>query len=150
MEVYFSHSPEKTEEIAALIAKELNGGEVIAFRGDLGMGKTCFTRGLAAGLGFKGEVTSPTFALINEYIGGRLPLYHYDMYRISSWEELYSSGFFEYIDEGGIVAAEWSENIENALPENTIYVEIEAMSENERKITVYHKKETENNEDFSN
>lgn len=143
MEVYFSQCPEETEKIAAMLANELNGGEVIAFRGDLGMGKTCFTRGLAAGLGFSGEVTSPTFALINEYLGGRLPLYHFDMYRISAWEELYSSGFFEYIEEGGVVAAEWSENIENALPENTIYVEIEALSENERKITVYHKKETE-------
>ncbi len=141
MEVYYSHSPEDTENIAAEFAKTLSGGTVVAYRGDLGMGKTCFTRGLAKGLGYEGDVTSPTFALINEYLGGTLPLYHFDMYRISSWEELYSSGFFEYIEEGGIVAAEWSENIENALPDNTVYVIIEAISENDRKITVLNKEE---------
>lgn len=141
MEVYLSDSPQKTEEIAKDFAKTLKGGEVIAFRGNLGMGKTCFTRGLAQGLEFAGDVTSPTFALINEYIGGRLPLYHFDMYRISSWDELYSSGFFEYIEEGGIVVAEWSENIENALPQNTWYIEFEFLGENERKITIYHKDE---------
>lgn len=141
MEVYYSHSPEDTENIAAEFAKTLNGGTVVAYRGDLGMGKTCFTRGLAKGLGYEGDVTSPTFALINEYLGGTLPLYHFDMFRISSWEELYSSGFFEYIEEGGIVAAEWSENIENALPDNTVYVIIEAVSENDRKITVLNKEE---------
>ena len=120
MKSYISDSPKKTEEIAENLAKELTGGEVIAFRGGLGMGKTCFTRGLARGLDYSGDVISPTFALINEYLGGRLPIYHYDMYRISNWDELYSSGFFEYIDEGGVIAAEWSENIENALPDNTI------------------------------
>ena len=142
MKKYLSNSPETTEEIAENIGKELLGGEVVAFRGGLGMGKTCFTRGLARGLGYTGEVTSPTFALINEYVGGRVNLYHFDMYRITSWEELYSSGFFEYIDEGGIVAAEWSENIDGALPENTIYVEIKRISENEREITVYRRGET--------
>ncbi len=141
MEVFISENPEKTEEFAAKLAASLKGGEVIAFRGELGAGKTCFTRGLAFGLGFKGDVTSPTFALINEYLGGRLPVYHYDMYRISSWDELYSSGFFEYMDEGGVIVAEWSENIENALPQNTIYVEIEKLGENERKITVFNKEE---------
>ena len=143
MEIYISDSPMQTEQIASNFAKKLCGGEVIAFRGGLGMGKTCFTRGLASGLGFNGEVTSPTFALINEYIGGRLNVYHFDMYRISSWDELYSCGYFEYIEDGGVVVAEWSENIENALPENTWYVEFEAISENERKIMVYHKKELE-------
>ena len=141
MEIYLSNSPQETELTAENFAKTLKEGTVVAYRGDLGMGKTCFTRGLARGLGFEGEVTSPTFALINEYIGGRLPLYHYDMYRISSWEELYSSGFFEYIEEGGIVAAEWSENIENALPENTVYVIIEAIDEDKRKITICSKEE---------
>lgn len=144
MEVFISDSPQKTEEIAFGLASSLKGGEVIAFRGDLGAGKTCFTRGLSAGLGFEGEVTSPTFALINEYIGGRLPLYHFDMYRISSWEELYSCGFFEYIEQGGVVAAEWSENIDNALPDNTIYVSIEKSGESSRKITICDKKEAEN------
>lgn len=143
MKKYISDCPECTENIAAEFSKTLVGGEVIAFRGDLGMGKTCFTRGLASGLGFCGEVTSPTFALINEYLGGRLPIYHFDMYRISSWEELYSSGFFDYIEAGGVVVAEWSENIENALPDNTVFIEIKRISENGREIAVFHKREVE-------
>lgn len=141
MEKYISNSPEMTESVAEKLAENLTGGEVIAFRGGLGMGKTCFTRGLAKGLGFKGEVNSPTFALINEYLGGRLPLFHFDMYRISSWEELYSSGFFEYVEEGGIVAAEWSENIDGALPNSTIYVEIKNIDENAREIYIYSREE---------
>ena len=141
MEVYISNSRGQTVEIGENLGKTLNGGEVVAFRGDLGSGKTCFTSGLAKGLGYKGDVTSPTFALINEYLGGRLPLYHFDMYRISSWDELYSCGFFEYIEEGGVVAAEWSENIESALPDNTIYVEFEKTGENSRIITVFKKGE---------
>ena len=141
MEVFISNSREETVEIGENLGRTLSGGEVIAFRGDLGSGKTCFTSGLALGLEYKGDVTSPTFALINEYLGGRIPLYHFDMYRISSWDELYSSGFFEYIEEGGVVAAEWSENIENALPDNTIYVEFEKTGENSRKIKIFKKGE---------
>ena len=141
MEKYISNSREETEKIGALFADSLKGGEVVAFIGGLGMGKTCFTRGLAKGLGFDGDVTSPTFALINEYLGGRLNLYHFDMYRIESWEDLYSSGFFEYIEENGIVAVEWSENIENALPENTVFVEIKALEDEKREITIYRKGE---------
>lgn len=132
---YISNSPEKTEDIAFSLAKTLTGGEVIAFMGDLGAGKTCFTRGLAKGLGFMGAVTSPTFALVNEYIGGRFPLYHFDMYRINSWDDLYSTGFFDYISNG-IIAAEWSENIAAALPDNTIYVDIEKIDDTTRKITI--------------
>ena len=135
MTTYFSDSPEKTEEIAFNLAEGLTGGEVIAFTGDLGAGKTCFTRGLARGLDFKGAVTSPTFALVNEYIGGKFPLYHFDMYRINSWDDLYSTGFFDYL-ENGVIAAEWSENIAAALPENTIFVDIEKIDENTRKITI--------------
>ena len=141
MHSFISESPQQTEDFAAEFAKSLTGGEVIAFRGNLGQGKTCFTRGLAKGLGYKGDVTSPTFALINEYLGGRLPIFHFDMYRISSWDELYSCGFFEYIEQGGVVVAEWSENIDAALPENTIYIELEILGELSRKITVYNKKE---------
>ncbi len=137
MKKYTSSSPEATEQIGFKLGSVLHGGEVIAFRGGLGMGKTCFTRGLARGLGFTGAVTSPTFALVNEYIGGRLPLYHFDMYRITDWEDLYSSGFFEYSEVGGVIAAEWSENIENALPDCTITVKFEQTGENERTITVY-------------
>ncbi len=136
MKEYISESPFDTEKEAENLATLLKGGEVIAFRGDLGAGKTCFTRGLAKGLGFKGTVNSPTFALVNEYIGGRLPLYHFDMYRVNSWEDLYSTGFFDYMDMGGVIAAEWSENIDGALGENTIYVTIEKIDENRRKIQI--------------
>ncbi len=141
MEKFISNSREETEKIGALFAEGLKGGEVVAFIGGLGMGKTCFTRGLAKGLGFKGDVTSPTFALINEYLGGRLNLYHFDMYRIESWEDLYSSGFFEYVEENGIVAVEWSENIENALPDNTVFVEIKSLENEAREINIYRKGE---------
>lgn len=144
MEEFLSNSPAQTENIASKLAETLCGGEVIAFRGDLGAGKTCFTRGLARGLGFLGTVNSPTFALINEYVGGRLPLYHFDMYRISTWDELYSSGYFEYLETKAVVAAEWSENIENALPDSTVYVELEKTGENSRKIKIFNKKESEN------
>ena len=141
MDVYFSNSREETVEIGKKLAETLSGGEVVAFRGELGSGKTCFTSGIAEGLGFTGDVTSPTFALINEYIGGRLSLYHFDMYRIESWDDLYSSGFFEYADMGGVVAVEWSENIENALPDNTVYVDFCKTGDESRKITIFHKGE---------
>lgn len=141
MEKYLSLSPCETEKIGEMLGNKLNKGTVIAFRGGLGMGKTCFTRGLAKGLGCTDQVTSPTFALINEYLSGRLPLYHFDMYRISSWEDLYSTSFFEYIDEGGVLACEWSENIESALPDDTIYVEFTRISDSERQIIIKQKGE---------
>lgn len=131
-----TRSPEETESFAEKLAEKFSGGEIVAFRGSMGMGKTCFTRGLARGLGFEGSVTSPTFALVNEYIGGRLPLYHFDMYRVESWEDLYSSGYFDYIEAGGVIAAEWSENIENALEGKVITVNFERLDDNTRKITV--------------
>lgn len=137
MESYISSSPEFTADIAAALAKKLSGGEIVALKGDLGMGKTCFVKGLAAGLGFKGEVTSPTFAIVNEYLGGRLDLFHFDMYRIAGWDDLYSTGFFEYLSSGGVVAVEWSENIEGALEgEKVINVELSRISDNERKIEI--------------
>lgn len=141
MEKYVSLSPLQTEQIGEALGKTLKGGEVIAFRGGLGMGKTCFTRGLARGLGCTDSVTSPTFALINEYLSGRLPLYHFDMYRISGWEDLYSTGYFDYIEQCGVIAAEWSENIENALPEDTIYVEFSRLDDTKREITIKSKGE---------
>ena len=134
---FLSASSNETEQIAEKIAQDLVGGEVIAFRGGLGMGKTCFIRGLARGLKFTGETNSPTFAIVNEYRGGRLPLFHFDMYRISSWEDLYSCGYFDFLDEGGVIAVEWSENIASALPEDAITVLIEkGNSDSDRKITV--------------
>ena len=136
MEQFISKSPEETENIGKALGEKIKNGVVIAFKGGLGMGKTCFTRGLAKGLGSNDTVTSPTFALINEYLSGRLPIYHFDMYRISGWEDLYSTGFFDYIEQGGVLACEWSENIENALPENTIFVEFERIDDLTRQITI--------------
>ena len=136
MEHFISKSPKDTEKIGEDLGKKLQNGAVIAFKGGLGMGKTCFTRGLARGLGSNDTVTSPTFALINEYLSGRLPLYHFDMYRISGWEDLYSTGFFDYIAEGGVLACEWSENIENALPDDTIFVEFTRIDDTTREIVI--------------
>ncbi len=136
-EIYFSDSPEQTQEIAIKFAERLKGFEVIAFRGGLGMGKTCFVRGLASGLGFNGETYSPTFALMNEYIGGRLPLYHFDMYRIEGWDDLYSTGYFDYRDIGGVIAVEWSENIDGVLESDTYYITFERLNDTKRKITIY-------------
>lgn len=135
--VFLSNSPADTKKIAFSLAETLIGGEVIAFYGDLGMGKTCFVNGLADGLDFKGEVSSPTFAIINEYLGGRLNIYHFDMYRVTGWDDLYTTGYFEYMESGGVLAIEWSENIESALPENTIRVTIKRLDENTREITIY-------------
>ena len=101
---------------------ELKPGMVVAFFGDMGSGKTVFTRGLAKGLQCEEHVSSPTFALVHEY-GGQPPLVHFDMYRITTWDELDSTGFYDYIDQGCVLAVEWSENIENALPEDVVRVE---------------------------
>lgn len=133
---YISKSVTDTEKIAEEIAKNVKSGDSVALFGGLGMGKTAFTRGFAKGLGFTGEVSSPTFAIINEYRGGKLHIYHFDMYRIESFDDLYSTNYFEYLDMGGVVITEWSENIENALPEEYIRIEFERLSDNERKITV--------------
>lgn len=137
-------SENETAELAERIAKKLHGRVVIAFFGGLGMGKTAFTKGLAKGLGVTDEVSSPTFALVHEY-RGNTPLYHFDMYRVESWEDLYATGFFDYYEAGGTLACEWSENIENALPENTIRVVFErGEQDNDRIITVEGSGEYEN------
>ena len=126
-----SKSTEDTEKIGELIAEKLCGNEVIALFGGLGMGKTAFTRGLCRGLGVNDGVSSPTFALVNEY-HGKYNIYHFDMYRVTSWEDLYSTGFFDYLDNGVLVMA-WSENIEGALPENAIRINIsKGESDDER------------------
>lgn len=137
---YISISTQKTEELAANFAKRISvdkKGLVLAMTGDLGAGKTAFVRGLAKGLGYTSAVSSPTFAIINEYVGGRLPIYHFDMYRIDSWESLYSTGFFDYIETPSVMAVEWSENIAAALPEDRINIDIRrGKTENERTITI--------------
>ena len=122
MSTFVTNSVEETEKLGARLAQKLKGTEVIAFFGGLGMGKTAFTRGLALGLGVKDGVSSPTFALVNEY-SGKYKIYHFDMYRVNTWDDLYSTGFFDYIDNG-ILLIEWSENIEGALPENAIRINI--------------------------
>ena len=134
MQKFLSHSQFQTEEIAERLAKTLHGTEVIAMFGGMGAGKTAFTRGLARGLGINDGVSSPTFALVHEY-EGRFPLYHFDMYRIGSFDDLYSTGFFDYI-ENGVMLIEWSENIEPFLPENRISITINVLSEQEREITM--------------
>lgn len=133
---FISNSYKETENIAEEFAKTISGGEVIAFIGGLGMGKTCFMRGLSRGLGYTGDVTSPTFALVNEYRGGRLPIFHFDMYRVASFDDLYSTGYFDYLEENGVIAAEWSENISSALDDNTIYIIFERTGDNSRNITI--------------
>lgn len=131
-----THSREETEQFAKGLAEKVKAGTVFAMRGDLGAGKTCFTSGFAKGLGYEGDVNSPTFAIVNEYLGGRLPLYHFDMYRISGWEDLYTTGYFEYIEQNGILIIEWSENIASALPQDAVTVTIKTIGENDREITV--------------
>lgn len=127
-----SHSADETEQIGEKIAKKLHGTEVIALFGGLGMGKTAFTRGLSRALGVDDGVSSPTFALVNEY-SGKYNIYHFDMYRVNSWDDLYSTGFFDYIDNG-ILVIEWSENIEGALPENAIRITIEKGESDDERI----------------
>ena len=125
-----------TEAIAERLGKTVKSGTVIAYFGGLGMGKTAFTRGLARGMGINADVASPTFAIVNDY-GGNPPLVHFDMYKVESWDDLYSSGFFDYLDMGSVLAVEWSENIENALPDDAVRVTIrQGTDENERIITV--------------
>lgn len=134
---YLSHSVEETEQLGAQLAHTLTPGTVLAYTGSLGMGKTAFTRGLARGLGFTGRVTSPTFTLVNEY-DGRIPLFHFDLYRIASSDELFDLGWDDYLDRGGICAVEWSERIADALPPDTLFVDLARHPENEgwRVITV--------------
>ena len=115
---YLSHSPAQTEEIGEALGKQLKSGSVVAYRGGLGMGKTAFTRGLARGLGCTGRVTSPTFTIVNEY-GGTLPLFHFDMYRLDSSDALFDIGWEDYLERGGVCAVEWSENVADALPDDS-------------------------------
>ena len=128
-----TNSPEETETLGQKIGALLSGDEVIALYGGLGMGKTAFVRGLAAGLGIDPyEVSSPTFAIVHEH-EGRVMLYHFDMYRVESWDDLYSTGFFDYIGNG-VIVTEWSENIDGALPEDKITIEISAPNSDDTRI----------------
>ena len=132
---FVSHSEAETEAIGEKFARMLHPGDVVAFTGGLGAGKTAFTRGMARTLAPDADVSSPTFALVNDY-GGKVTFWHFDMYRIRTMDDLYSTGFFDYLESGGILAVEWSENIAGALPDGTIYVRITADGENERTILI--------------
>ena len=132
---YISNSPAETEAIGAALGKILPAGTVIAYRGDLGAGKTAFTRGLARGLGYTDMVTSPTYTIVNEYLGGRLPLFHFDMYRLASADDLWDIGWEDYLDRNGICAVEWSENVAEAL-EEPLCITIEKTGEESRCITI--------------
>ncbi len=132
---YITNSPSETEAVGAALARVLQPGTVIAYRGDLGAGKTAFTRGLARGLGVKDAVTSPTYTIVNEYLGGRMPLFHFDMYRLGSEDELFDIGWDDYLDRGGVCAVEWSENVWGAM-EDAVVVTITRLDENTRKIEI--------------
>ena len=133
--IFLTNSPAETERVGAALGRILPAGTILAYRGDLGAGKTAFTRGLARGLGYAEPVTSPTYTIVNEYLGGRLPLFHFDMYRLHSSDDLWDIGWEDYLDRGGICAVEWSENVDDAM-EGAIYVTIEKTGEESRRITI--------------
>ena len=133
--IFETNSPTQTENIGAALGKIIKPGTVIAYRGDLGAGKTAFTRGLARGLGCTEIVTSPTYTIVNEYLGGRIPLFHFDMYRLRSSDDLFDIGWEDYLDRGGVCAVEWSENVDDAM-EDAIYITIEKLGEDSRRITL--------------
>ncbi|MCD7755078.1 MAG: tRNA (adenosine(37)-N6)-threonylcarbamoyltransferase complex ATPase subunit type 1 TsaE [Firmicutes bacterium] len=130
-----TNSPEETEMAGQNVAHRLHAGTVLAFEGGLGAGKTAFIRGLARGLGCTDAVTSPTYTIVNEYLSGRLPLFHFDMYRLSSADDLWDIGWEDYLERGGICAVEWSENVRDAM-EDAITVRLDKIGENSRRITM--------------
>ena len=132
---FITNSPADTEKIGEALGKTIKPGTVIAYRGDLGAGKTAFTRGLARGLGSTELVTSPTYTIVNEYLGGRMPLFHFDMYRLHSSDDLWDIGWEDYLDRNGVCAVEWSENVSDAL-EEPIFITIEKLGEESRRITI--------------
>ncbi len=136
MRIFKSRNEAETEKIAELLAENLKGGDVVALKGDLGAGKTFFTKCAVKALGNESDVTSPTFSIVNDY-GGNPHIYHFDMYRINGEESLYETGFYDYQSDDGIIFIEWSENVEDFLPDNSIFVEIEKGRNTERTIKIY-------------
>lgn len=130
-----TNSPAETEAVGAKLAARLHPGTVLAYRGDLGAGKTAFTRGLARGLGYAEPVTSPTYTIVNEYLGGRLPLFHFDMYRLASADDLWDIGWDDYLERGGVCAVEWSENVDEAM-EGAVVITIHKLGEDTRRIEI--------------
>ena len=132
---FITNSPIETEKVGEALGKALQPGSILAYEGDLGAGKTAFTRGLARGLGAKEQVTSPTYTIVNEYLSGRLPLFHFDMYRLASSDDLWDIGWEDYLERCGVCAVEWSENVRDAM-EDAIIVCIQKLGEETRKITI--------------
>ena len=135
MKEFYSKNLSDTDAVAAEIASLLKKGDVLALYGEMGAGKTAFTRGLAKGLGCSEIVTSPTYTIVNEYLGGRIPLFHFDMYRLRSSDDLFDIGWDDYLDRGGVCAVEWSENVDDAM-EDAIYITMEKLGEDSRRITI--------------
>ena len=140
---FITNSPLETEKVGEALGKVLKPGSILAYAGDLGAGKTAFTRGLARGLGAAEQVTSPTYTIVNEYLTGRMPLFHFDMYRLSSADDLWDIGWEDYLERGGVCAGEWSENVAEAM-EGAITVCIQKLGEDMRKITITGGVEVEN------
>ena len=137
MREFITHSPQETRALGGRLANALWAGSVVAFTGDLGAGKTAFVSGMAEALGVEEQVTSPTFTIVNEYEGGRLPLFHFDMYRLGDADELFHIGWEDYLARGGICAVEWSENVEEAIEDDAVRVDISrGEDENSRIITI--------------
>ena len=132
---FITNSPMETERVGEALGTILQPGTILAYEGDLGAGKTAFTRGLARGLGAKEQVTSPTYTIVNEYLSGRLPLFHFDMYRLSCADDLWDIGWEDYLERGGVCAVEWSENVADAM-EEAVSVCIQKLGEDTRKITI--------------
>ena len=132
---FITNSPIETEKVGEALGKVLQPGTILAYEGDLGAGKTAFTRGLARGLGATEQVTSPTYTIVNEYLSGRMPLFHFDMYRWASSDDLWDIGWEDYLERGGVCAVEWSENVADAM-EDAITVCIQKLGEESRKITI--------------
>ena len=132
---FITNSPIETEKVGEALGKILQPGTILAYEGDLGAGKTAFTRGLARGLGSKEQVTSPTYTIVNEYLSGRIPLFHFDMYRLASSDDLWDIGWEDYLERGGVCAVEWSENVQDAM-DGAITVCIQKTGEDSRKITI--------------
>ena len=133
--IILTNSPVETEAVGAALGAIIPAGTILAYKGDLGAGKTAFTRGLARGLGCTDLVTSPTYTIVNEYLSGRLPLFHFDMYRLASSDDLWDIGWEDYLDRNGVCAVEWSENVDDAM-EDAIYITIEKLGEDARRITL--------------
>ena len=132
--IWETHSPAETAALGEEMGKNAQRGQIFCLTGDLGTGKTVFTKGFAAGLGVTDHVTSPTFTIVNEYEGGRLPLFHFDMYRLNSADDLFDIGWEDYLSRGGVCAVEWSENIADALEEGTIRVDIRRGAHDDQRI----------------